>query len=39
MVEEEVYYWYAKAEGGPVESARQRRENTLKALRILLAGE
>jgi len=39
MVEEEVYYWYAKAEGGPGEARRQRRENTLKALRILLAGE
>lgn len=39
MAEEEVYYWYAKAEGGPSETAKQRRQNTLKALRILLAGE
>jgi hypothetical protein len=39
MAEEEVYYWYAKAEGGPSEAVKQRRQNTLKALRILLAGE
>lgn len=39
MVDEEVYYWYAKAEGGQPEAGNQRRRNTLKALRILLAGE
>lgn len=39
MADEEVYYWYAKAEGGPAESARRRRENTLKSLRVLLAGD
>lgn len=39
LVDEEVYYWYAKAEGSQGEGARQRRSNALKALRILLAGE
>lgn len=39
MSDEEVYYWYAKAEGGPSTTSQQRRNNTLKALRILLAGE
>ena len=39
MSDEEVYYWYARAEGGQAPSASQQRNNTLKALRILLAGE
>lgn len=39
MVEEEVYFWYAKAEGGPTESTRRQRQSSLKALRILLAGD
>jgi len=39
MVEEEVYYWYAKSEGQPPGDGGQQRQNTLKALRILLAGE
>ena len=39
MSDEEVYYWYAKAENGEGPSAQQRRGNALKALRMLLAGE
>jgi hypothetical protein len=38
MVDEEVYYWYAKAQGAPQELGRRRRQNALKALRVLLAG-
>jgi len=38
MVDEEVYYWYAKAQGAPRELGRRRRQNALKALRVLLAG-
>ena len=39
LSDEEVYYWYAKAEGGPSYFDRSWRNNALKALRILLAGE
>jgi hypothetical protein len=39
MADEEVYYWYAKAEGDSDHPEPQRRGNALKALRILLAGE
>lgn len=39
MSDEELYYWYAKAEARSPNTARQQRNNALKALRILLAGE
>ena len=38
MSDEEVYYWYSRAEGTQSMTGRQQRNNTLKALRILLAG-
>ena len=38
MSDEEVYYWYSRAEGNQSITGRQQRNNTLKALRILLAG-
>ncbi len=39
MPDEEVFYWYAKTEGGSGLSASQRRRTALKALRTLLAGD
>jgi hypothetical protein len=39
MSDEELYYWYSKCESNFNDLARQTRERTLKALRILLAGE
>lgn len=39
MPDEEVFYWYAKTEGGSGLSAGQRRRTALKALRTLLAGD
>ena len=39
MPDEEVFYWYAKTEGGSGLSASQRRSTALKALRTLLAGD
>jgi hypothetical protein len=39
MSDEEVYYWYAKSEGNLPPGGQQQRNNALKALRILLAGE
>ena len=38
MSDEEVYYWYSRAEGTQSMTGRQQRNNTLKALRIMLAG-
>ena len=39
MSDEQLYCWYAKAEGAEEDRRRWYREKALKALRILLAGE